>query len=447
MADALGSKLSNVSLRDIEEGDNVVFVNEGCLDDVVVDNSLCLVGKMMLRKPFSLEAVKNSFMRAWQLSHHLVIKELRDRLFLFRFSSSAEREIVVDRCPLWVQFHGMTGNLMFSKVGALIGEKLGSVLEVELWIDFKYERLPDFCYVCGKFSHLEQDCDRVFKCKLATELVVKEFGPTLKTDNFSPSVSLHSTVPASFVCQRAGMNRTSSTNSSTHQLRTQGCFVGGSISGKVLPEKRHSQTLARSIHDEKGDSQSSHRVEFVPNTQHGLTRNDFSKEWGGMVSIMRKEQTDLNFINNVCNEAMKRAIVEIAKDVAGSSAKVGAIGVAKEVAIITRKKGITNSSLQGMNKHSQDYDVELAVIDSLLPNPPSHTIGDFAPLPKKINMVVASRVGGVMGRIDADLSQKLVDVSVHSDISTKKSLSKWKRVSCRKSGGVSGAKCSSNDLS
>ncbi|XVF61181.1 hypothetical protein PTKIN_Ptkin08bG0109400 [Pterospermum kingtungense] len=354
MANVLGNKLSNVSLRDIEEEDNVVFVDEGCLDDVVVDGSLCLVGKMMSRKPFSLEAIRNSFMRAWQLSHDLVIKEAGDRLFLFRFSTSAEKarvfykqpwsfdkslvivttidgskileEILVDRCLFWVQFHEVMGNLMSSKVGALIGDKLGKVLEVEVgrWIR----------------ARVELDVSKPLE-------------------------------------------------------------KGGG-----------------------GDSQSLHGMEFVPSTQHGLNRNDFAKEQGGWDSVKCKEQVDLNFINNVCNEAMERAIVEIAKDVVGSSVEVCVVGDVKKVAIITRNEGIPNGSPQGLNKRCHEYDAELAVIDSLLSNPPSNTNGDFAPPPKKRNMVVAAGLGGEMERINADLSQKLIDVPVHSDISTKGSISK-----------------------
>ena len=30
------------------------------------------------------------------------------------------------------------------------------------WIEFKYERLPLFCFVCGKIGHSERFCELVF---------------------------------------------------------------------------------------------------------------------------------------------------------------------------------------------------------------------------------------------------------------------------------------------
>lgn len=40
---------------------------------------------MLLRKPFNIDAIKASFMKAWQIKDGLDIKEVFDRVFLFHF--------------------------------------------------------------------------------------------------------------------------------------------------------------------------------------------------------------------------------------------------------------------------------------------------------------------------------------------------------------------------
>ncbi|XVF20686.1 hypothetical protein REPUB_Repub12eG0023400 [Reevesia pubescens] len=105
-------------------------------------------------------------------------------------------EVIMDRCPFWVQVFGLPLRLMNAKIGAVIGETLGDVEEIDIDSDsnawgcsvrvrvnlniskallrgsrinieggskalvlYKYENLPDFCYVCGKLTHQENDCD------------------------------------------------------------------------------------------------------------------------------------------------------------------------------------------------------------------------------------------------------------------------------------------------
>lgn len=50
------------------------------------------------------------------------------------------------------------------------------------WIQFQFDKLPDFCYVCVCLSHLEQDCDNIFQLKLANQDINYEYGASLRVD-------------------------------------------------------------------------------------------------------------------------------------------------------------------------------------------------------------------------------------------------------------------------
>ncbi|XP_023877292.1 uncharacterized protein LOC111989727 [Quercus suber] len=103
--------------------------------------------------------------------------------------------ITFTHSPFWVQVWGLPFEFMFEDVGKEIGGKLGEVLEVDkhswqadqakfmrirvnlpiqkslrrgahitnakgerFWINFKYERLPTFCFICGKLGHDIKHC-------------------------------------------------------------------------------------------------------------------------------------------------------------------------------------------------------------------------------------------------------------------------------------------------
>ncbi|XVF30525.1 hypothetical protein REPUB_Repub16aG0065500 [Reevesia pubescens] len=51
-----------------------------------------------------------------------------------------------------------------------------------LVVGFKYERLPDFCYVCGRLSHHESDCEMATSMKKTTGSVSHDYGPWLNVE-------------------------------------------------------------------------------------------------------------------------------------------------------------------------------------------------------------------------------------------------------------------------
>ena len=109
-------------------------------------------------------------------------------------ASDAMNKIEFNRATFWVQIHGLPTMSLAKDIGLRIGSTLGSVEKVDVdvkgfslgghlrirvsldiskplckgrvvklgspspvWVEFKYERLPIFCYWCGKVDHDERD--------------------------------------------------------------------------------------------------------------------------------------------------------------------------------------------------------------------------------------------------------------------------------------------------
>ena len=107
----------------------------------------------------------------------------------------AVKDIKFDKTPFWIQIHGLPTMCQTKEVGLSIGATLGEVQKVDVnmkgfclgnsmrvrvlldiskslcrdrkvclgehglrWVDLKYERLPIYCYLCGRVDHDERDC-------------------------------------------------------------------------------------------------------------------------------------------------------------------------------------------------------------------------------------------------------------------------------------------------
>lgn len=126
--------------------------------------------------------------------------------------------MVFEEMPIWIQCHNVPLAFMHSDIIRNIGSKIGRVLEVDegddghcagrfvrvrvslninkplqqvIWILTKhskeeiciillYERLPNFCYKCGKIGHVERDYD-----KQETEGSESIFGNCLRANSVS----------------------------------------------------------------------------------------------------------------------------------------------------------------------------------------------------------------------------------------------------------------------
>ena len=129
----------------------------------------------------------------------------------------AVKDIKFDRSPFWIQLHGLPTMCQTKEVGMSVGVTLGEVVKVDAngkgfclgnclrirvildvslplcrgrkvrlgeyglkWVDFRYERLPIFCYLCGKVDHDERDCLQWIRSNVTLRTEEKQFGPWLR---------------------------------------------------------------------------------------------------------------------------------------------------------------------------------------------------------------------------------------------------------------------------
>ncbi|KAL0012991.1 hypothetical protein SO802_000060 [Lithocarpus litseifolius] len=162
---------------------------------------------------YQMEWVENS--GPWNFDNNL--------LLLCRWKKGLTSEnIVFTHSPFWVQLWGLPFELMSEVVGRDIGNSLGRFIEIDkranqseqakfmrikvdlpidlplrsggnivgvegdkFWVHFKYERLPTFCFRCGKMGHDEKRCQAHTDKHISTP----QYGDWLRAYGASKSVS------------------------------------------------------------------------------------------------------------------------------------------------------------------------------------------------------------------------------------------------------------------
>ncbi|TXG69340.1 hypothetical protein EZV62_004275 [Acer yangbiense] len=193
----------NLSLADEDRA--VLEMSEEASVDGIKDVDRCLVGKVLSGKKVNREAFKGLIEQIWNPFGHVEVELVGDNLFMFYFNNGEDRNQVLQRgswhfsnslivlekpvgsgnisklgfnkVDFWVQIHDIPLLCMNRRTVKWL--KLGKTDKVTM-VSLKYERLPDFCYACGRIGHGMKECLDEEAMKVALEGSPTKFGYWLK---------------------------------------------------------------------------------------------------------------------------------------------------------------------------------------------------------------------------------------------------------------------------
>ncbi|KAL9433285.1 hypothetical protein AB3S75_028171 [Citrus x aurantiifolia] len=220
-----------------EDEDGHVFHSE----DIATGNAgltdfrFCLVGRFLTDKVINFQAMKNTMATLWRLGkgvfdlnrvidsgpwtfdqHILILKRLRENEQPHRFP--------LFHTSFWIQVYNLPIGFLSEKVLINIGNNIGEFQSSDpnnpmgvwrnymrirvsidirkplkrrlplkkdggdwFWVEFKYERLNTFCFICGLLRHSEKICPKLYDCDAAD--ITRSYGPEMKAPTHRNAMS------------------------------------------------------------------------------------------------------------------------------------------------------------------------------------------------------------------------------------------------------------------
>ena len=218
-----------------------------------------IVVRFTTRRAINVNSIARTFTPLWRAKKGFKIQKIGDHEMLFSFDTKEEvdrilnsepwsfnkhlvvmqrydydlplEDIKLERTNFWVQVHGLPIKFMTiavaEKICGVVGEVIsqsepklydaGNLIRVkvvvdinlplchgrlvslndekQVWISFKYERLPNLCYWCGRLTHDDQDCELWIESEGTLKSEQREFRPSLRAQPFVASTRHIVSVP------------------------------------------------------------------------------------------------------------------------------------------------------------------------------------------------------------------------------------------------------------
>ena len=175
----------------------------------------------------------------WSFVKHLMVLQCYDR-------ETDEGDMEFKKVTFWVQVHNLPVRFRTRRIAEQLYEAIGTTNVVtdevetegekfmrvrvtidisqtlcrgrvisldsgkELWVSFKYERLPNLCYKCGRLTHDDRDCDLWVESEGSLFTEAQQFGPWVKVAPFTSTRRFMIKVPGFFASKKFGVSSTSS---------------------------------------------------------------------------------------------------------------------------------------------------------------------------------------------------------------------------------------------
>ena len=228
---------NNLSL-DEREGSRITLKNTSRSSEFI------LAAKFLTKRVLNMDAVARTFRQLWRSTAGFKIRNLHNHMVLFVFNNQGDIDCILRSEPwcfdkhlvvfqqydgdipiselnfqwasFWVQVHDIPIRFMTREVTENICDTVGTVcrsiggvdedggrfmrvkvkLDISLplcrgrvvtfesgkkiWVNFKYERLPNLCYWCGRLTHSDKECPLWIQSKGSLTVDQRQFSQNLR---------------------------------------------------------------------------------------------------------------------------------------------------------------------------------------------------------------------------------------------------------------------------